>query len=150
VDSGARKVALYAVEAPENWFEDFGSGRLSGGMTKIALETTFVQTVNSGMEYHVFLTPRGECEGLYVANTAADGFEVRELHHGSSNVAFDYRIVARRKGYENVRMADRTWVFSRPRPITLGKVKKARPLPQPLHPAIRPAAQLGKLEAKGK
>jgi hypothetical protein len=31
VDNGSRKVALYAVEAPENWFEDYGSGQLSNG-----------------------------------------------------------------------------------------------------------------------
>jgi hypothetical protein len=27
VDGGTRKVALYAVEAPENWFEDIGSAQ---------------------------------------------------------------------------------------------------------------------------
>ena len=115
VDDGSRKVALYAVEAPENWFEDFGSGKLSGGVASITLEPTFAQTVNTGVEYHVFLTPRGECEGLYVANATATGFEVRELHRGSSNVAFDYRIVARRKGYENIRLADKTKLFEAPK-----------------------------------
>ncbi len=37
-----------------------------------------------------------------------DGFEVHELHRGNSNVAFDYRIVALRRGYENVRLEDMT------------------------------------------
>ena len=35
VDGGARKVALYAVESPENWFEDFGSGQLSNGAVTV-------------------------------------------------------------------------------------------------------------------
>ena len=39
VDGGTRKVALYAVESPENWFEDFGSGQLSNGAATISLKT---------------------------------------------------------------------------------------------------------------
>jgi hypothetical protein len=101
-------VKLYGVASSENWFEDFGSGQLSGGSVQIALDPAFVSTVNTGEAYHVFLTPRGECEGLYVGATTASGFEVRELHHGTSNVSFDYRIVAKRLGYENVRLEDVT------------------------------------------
>jgi hypothetical protein len=108
VDGGARKVALYAVESPENWFEDFGSGRLSNGEAVIDLEPTFAQTVNTTLAYHVFLTPRGDCDGLYVANVNSRSFTVRELRRGISNVEFDFRIVARRKGYENIRLADKT------------------------------------------
>jgi hypothetical protein len=103
-----RNVALYAVEAMENWFEDAGSGKLLNGAATVTLESTFAQTVNTGTEYHVFLTPEGDCEGLYVANKTPAGFEVRELHGGHSNIAFDYRIMARRKGYESVRLADKT------------------------------------------
>jgi hypothetical protein len=103
-----RKVALYAVEAAENWFEDAGSGKLQHGGATVTLESTFAQTVNTGTEYHVFLTPEGDCEGLYVTNKTPTGFEVRELHGGHSNIAFDYRIMARRKGYENVRLVDKT------------------------------------------
>jgi hypothetical protein len=39
---------------------------------------------------------------------AAGGFEVRELQHGTSNISFDYRIVAKRRGYESVRLEDIT------------------------------------------
>lgn len=101
-----KDVSLYAVQSTENWFEDFGSGQLGRGSATINLEPTFAQTVNTGMDYHVFLTPNGDCKGLYVSNKTAAGFEVRELGGGTSNVAFDYRIVAKRKGYENVRLAE--------------------------------------------
>lgn len=110
VDNGARKVALYAVESPKNWFEDFGSASLSNGSAVIPLESTFAQTVNTA-SYHVFLTPNGDCKGLYVSQKGAGGFEVRELGGGASNISFDYRIVAERLGYENVRMADKTQLF---------------------------------------
>jgi hypothetical protein len=108
VDGGSRRVALYAVEAPENWFEDFGSGTLANGAATIALDPTFVQTVNTGMEYHVFLTPNGDCKGLYASQKSAASFDVHELGGGTSNVAFDYRVVVKRSGYENVRLADLT------------------------------------------
>jgi len=96
--------ALYAVESPGVWFEDFGSAQLQNGAATVQLEPLFAKTVNTGVEYHVFLTPLGECNGLYVASKTASGFEVRELGGGTSSVAFDYRIVAQRSGYENTRM----------------------------------------------
>jgi hypothetical protein len=111
VDGGTRKVALYAVEAPENWFEDVGSGQLSNGEAIINLEPVFGQTVNTDTDYHVFLTPKGDCEGLYVSHETATGFEVHELRGGHSNIAFDYRIMAKRKGYEDIRLADKTKAF---------------------------------------
>ncbi len=108
VDGGSRNVALYAVEAPENWFEDFGSGQLSNGLARIGLEPIFVQTVNTDLDYHVFLTPNGDCNGLYVSQKSPTSFEVHELAGGTSSVAFDYRIIAKRKKYETVRLADLT------------------------------------------
>ncbi len=108
VEKGARKVSLYAMQSAENWFEDAGSGQLSNGSASIALDPTFAQTVNTGVEYHVFLTPNGDCKGLYVSQKSATSFEVHELGGGSSSVAFDYRIMAKRSGYENARLADVT------------------------------------------
>ena len=108
---GNRMVRLYAMEAAENWFEDAGGGELVNGKATIQLDRVFAQTVNGEVDYHVFLTPNGECEGLYVANKGAQGFVVRELHGGHSNISFDYRIMARRKGYESVRLEDVTSHF---------------------------------------
>lgn len=133
VDGGARKVALYAVESPKNWFEDFGSGRLSNGSAVIALEPTFAQTVNT-QSYHVFLTPSGDCKGLYVSQRSAGGFEVRELGGGTSSIEFDYRIVAERRGYENVRMEDKTQFF-RQGAMLKGGTKRTTPLRAPVRPA---------------
>ena len=107
VDNGQRQVALYAVESPQNWFEDFGSGKLTNGTVTITLDSAYAQTVNTA-DYHVFLTPRADCEGLYVANSTEAGFEVREMRSGRSNAVFDYRIVALRRGYENLRLEDMT------------------------------------------
>ena len=143
VDGGSRKVSLYGVAAPENWFEDAGSGQLSNGKAVINLEPLFGQTVNTEMEYHVFLTPNGDCNGLYVAQKTATSFVVRELNHGTSGVAFDYRIMAKRKGHENVRMAEAAHIP--PQGTHLSEPIKAR---VPTKPAIanralkQPVAQL--------
>ncbi|MBV9304010.1 MAG: hypothetical protein JOY62_11270 [Acidobacteriaceae bacterium] len=101
VDNNTRKVALYAVEAPENWFEDFGSGHLSSGAATIALEPTFAQTVNTGTEYHVFLTPKGDCKGLRLKR---DGAELRGSRAERRNIKRIVRLPNRR---EAQRLRDR-------------------------------------------
>ena len=97
-------VDVTVMESPEVWFEDFGSGRLSGGVTTISLDSKFTQIVNLSSGYHVFLTPEGDCKGLFVTSKTNHGFEVRELSGGKSSVEFDYRIVAHRNGYEAERL----------------------------------------------
>ncbi len=141
-----RWVRLYTVESPENWFEDFGSGTLSNGSALIALEPTFRDTVTSSQDYHVFLTPRGECEGLYIAGTSTAGFEVRELHHGGSNIAFDYRIVVRRKGYENIRMGNVTEMREHMIAHRQEIMKQLQHRQQVTHPIAQPMANRAQAE----
>ena len=97
-------VKVFSIESPEVWFEDYGADKLNGGMVTVSLEEKFAQTVNLSKGYHVFLTPKGDCKGLYVTNETETGFEVREMGGGGSSVEFDYRIVAHRKGYEDERL----------------------------------------------
>jgi hypothetical protein len=99
---GRRK--LYCMESPGVWFEDFGTAQLANGQATVTIEPLFLQTINTGVPYHVFLTPLGDCNGLYVTNKTATSFEVRELGGGSANVGFDYRIVAKRLGFEDLRL----------------------------------------------
>jgi hypothetical protein len=144
-----REVALYAVESPENWFEDFGSAELKGGAAWVPLDASFAEATNAAITYHVFLTPSGDSNGLYVARKTAAGFEVREHGGGSSSVAFDYRIVVRRRGYEAIRMAEvhgdvKTVEASRQRLGELansGTLKRTVTAPRNAAvPAIRPLA----------
>jgi hypothetical protein len=94
----------FSMESPEVWFEDFGSGRLSGVVTTISLDSKFTQIVNLSSGYHVFLTPERDCKGLFVTSETNHGFEVREFNEGRSSVEFDYCIVAHRNGYEAERL----------------------------------------------
>ncbi len=95
---------LYAMESPEVWFEDFGTAQLANGQATVTIEPLFLQTINTGVPYHVFVTPLGDCNGLYVTNKTATSFEVRELGGGIANIGFDYRIVAKRLGFEDRRL----------------------------------------------
>lgn len=104
--SDGRRVLLYAIESPQNWFEDFGTAQLGDGEAWVSLEGVFAETVNTDANYHVFLTPNGNCRGLYIAEKRPDGFLVREIGGGRSTVSFDYRIVAPRRGFESVRLVE--------------------------------------------
>jgi hypothetical protein len=97
---------LYCVESPESWFEDFGKGSLVNGVACVKLDPDFVAIVNND-DYHVFISPNGESNGLFVDAQTPEGFEVREQKGGASSLTFSYRIVAKRKDiagprFENV------------------------------------------------
>ena len=115
------KRQLYAMESPENWFEDFGRAQLRRGQAVVNIDPVFAETVSKEYEYHVFLTPRGDCRGLYVAIQSATFFEVRELQRGKSTITFDYRIVAKRKGYERARLAEVRQEDTQPTEVSLAE-----------------------------
>jgi hypothetical protein len=88
--------ALYCMESPDLWFEDFGTANLKRGRALVRLDADFAKVITRG-DYKVFLTPEGDCRGLYVRRKSAASFQVRELMGGKSNIVFSYRIVGRRK-----------------------------------------------------
>ena len=92
---GSQRV-LHCMESPEHWFEDFGAAKLKSGRAVVKLDTDFAKVIKRG-DYHVFLTPKGDCRGLCVSRQGGASFEVRELQGGKSSVAFSYRIVGLRK-----------------------------------------------------
>ena len=100
---GYRK--MYAVEATENVFEDFGTASLKGGKARVELDEIFAETVNTGQKYQVYLTPKSlDSKGLAVVSQDAKGFSVGKLHGGTGGYEFDYRVVAKVRGQEAKRM----------------------------------------------
>ena len=95
--------ALYCIESPESWFEDFGSGRLQHGSAEVVIDAGFAATVDTE-DYFVFFTPEGDCRGLYVETKHPASFVVREMQGGASNARFSYRIVAKRNDVEAPRL----------------------------------------------
>ncbi|MGA3210364.1 MAG: hypothetical protein ABSD20_03600 [Terriglobales bacterium] len=103
-----RALQMYSVQSTQNWYEDFGTGELKSGVANVVLDPDFAELANTSVNYHVFLTPNGNCKGLYAIRKTAASFEVHELGGGTASISFDYRIVAKRKGMESIRMADVT------------------------------------------
>ncbi len=114
---------LHCMESPEHWFEDFGAGKLKRGRAVVKLDTEFAKVIKRD-DYKVFLTPEGDCRGLYVRKSAAR-FEVREFGGGTSSIAFSYRIVGRRRDIRGHRRFDKIEVklpvFPRSRRPVRGK-----------------------------
>jgi hypothetical protein len=110
---GARTVETYATQSAENWMEDYGTGSLAGGRGVVQIDATFADTVTADMSYHVFLTPLGDLKSpLYVTKVSATSFEVHEANGGTSSIGFDYKIVAKRRGFEAQRLVDVTDRFN--------------------------------------
>jgi|GEM_PF-2441207 len=118
---------LYCQESPEVWFEDFGSGRLTDGVSRIDLDPLFLETVTINQQHpmKVFITLNGEALGVWVEKQD-DHFIVRELLGGRSNAEFDFRVVAKRKGLENLRLDPFTMTGESARPVSTD-----RPAPAP-------------------
>lgn len=98
-------ISLYCMESPEVWFEDFGEGFLEDGVAFISIDPLFLETVtiDQNNNYHVFIQPYGESNNLIVERKTKS-FIVREINNGKSNISFGYRIIAKRKGYEDKRL----------------------------------------------
>src|SRR5262245_34981402 len=101
------KVKLFAEEAADIWFNDYGQGRLAGGRTHVSLDPVFLQTVtvDAAHPMMVFVQANDECNGLAVTTRTATGFDVVELAHGASAARFTYRVSCKRRYYEDERLA---------------------------------------------
>jgi hypothetical protein len=97
-DVNDAKVRLACPETPEILFEDYGTGQLVNGKAHIDLDPTIAKnvTINEKHPLKAFIQLEGDCNGVYVANKSASGFDVVELNHGTSNVSFSWHIVANR------------------------------------------------------
>lgn len=105
IDNGDYRL-LSCQESPEVWFEDFGEGQLVKGRTHIDLDPVFLQTVTIDDRHpmKVFIQLNDEkCNGTAVKR-GSTGFDVIELQNGTSNASLSYRVVAKRRGYEDVRL----------------------------------------------
>lgn len=92
--SGA-KLVTYSARQSQPTTEDVGEGQLRNGAAYVRLDPSFASIIDHGMRYHVFITPEGNAQSLYVTNKTSAGFEVRESLYGHDSLAFDYRIVAK-------------------------------------------------------
>lgn len=95
-------VAINAYETADYYFGDIGSAKTGDNkVAMINIESLFKETVNTDVEYQVFLTSYGPGD-IWVSERQRDYFVVEsEL----PNMEFGWEIKAKRKGYENTRLA---------------------------------------------
>jgi hypothetical protein len=95
------KVVVYSSpEGDEVATYTRGTARLDAGEARIPLGTTFQWVTNPDVGLTAFLTPHGDCLGLYVESLTSDELVVRELGGGVSDVRFDYFVMGLRIGFE--------------------------------------------------
>ena len=106
LDDG-EKVKVFTEGSAEVYFSDYGDARLVSGHAHVELDPTFLQTVtvNPSHPMRVFIQLTDDCNGVFVANRTETGFDVRELKDGTSYASFSYRVVCKRKYYEDERLA---------------------------------------------
>jgi hypothetical protein len=81
-----------------------GSSRLENGVEVIDLsliDENFIKNISAETPLKIFVTASEESNGLFVSERSAASFTVRELRGGNSGAAFDWIVVARRRGYDD-------------------------------------------------
>ncbi len=98
------KKILFGPECPEPYFEDFGHAQLINGHCHIELDPIFLDCVKTDADHpmKVFIQLNDDCNGVYV-KVGQTGFDVYELHNGTNNASFTYRVVANRKDTDYLR-----------------------------------------------
>ncbi|MBC7523898.1 MAG: hypothetical protein H7239_05620 [Flavobacterium sp.] len=131
-DLEGKYVALSSPEAPENLFQDYGTGKLKNGKAHISIDPIFAKNiaVNDKHPLRVFVQLEGDCEGVYVSKKNQNGFDVTELKNGLSNTSFTYSIIANRADEINqdgtkAKYSDERFVNA-PGPITKTKSELTR------------------------
>lgn len=103
INNGSEYRKLYCEEATEVWFTHYGSSHLVKGKAVVMIDPVFANTVtiDSQNPIKVFIQMSGESKPVYVKKDVLS-FEVIESDGGRSNADFDYRIVAKRRGFEDL------------------------------------------------
>jgi hypothetical protein len=107
---------LICPESPEAWIEDYGSGEVVSGRCRVDLDPLFLDCVTVSDEYplKVLVTFTSPLAHHFYVEKGAAGFDVIVVGEGaeSASATFDYKVVAKWKGFEGVRFLD----FQEPEP----------------------------------
>lgn len=89
---------MFCPEAPEVLFEDYGIGKLENGEAYINLDKIVSKSlkIDESHPLKVFIQLEGECNGVFVSDKTKNGFKVKELNNGRSNITFSWHIVGNR------------------------------------------------------
>ncbi len=94
-------VGINAYETAEYYFGDIGEANTgNAGEVIIGIDKIFNETVNTKIQYQVFVTPYSDCH-VWVERRYDNRFVVRS---DQQNAEFGWELKAKRKGYESDRL----------------------------------------------
>ena len=94
VDTGNSKIAAYTVTSTENVIYKKGKIALTNGSARVNFDKNYTNLL--GDIPIVTTTPMGQCNGLYIESIDKDGFVIKELNNGTSNVPVSWIAVGDR------------------------------------------------------
>jgi hypothetical protein len=97
-----RVIVYSAPEGDEVATYTRGTARLVGGEAQVSLGETFKWVTNPDIGLTAHITPRGDCNGMFVASLSTSEMVVKELGGGTSDAAFDYIVYGLRIGFEEI------------------------------------------------
>lgn len=102
-DENNQNRVLFCPESPEITFTDSGTGKLTNGIAEIKIDPILSKNifVDEKHPLKVFVQLEGDCNGVYVTEKSTEGFIVKELQNGNSNVAFSWQLIASRADDKN-------------------------------------------------
>ncbi len=95
-----QEIVYHTVISDEAGTYHRGTAKLQNGVVIINLPEHF-SIMSSEENLTAQITPRGNCNGLFIEDISSTKLVVRELNNGSSNVEFDYFVNGVRAGYED-------------------------------------------------
>ena len=94
---------LYCYETPTPMFGDLGCGKTNDrGIVIVDIDPEFSETINSGIEYQVFLQKEGDGD-IWVAEKEESYFTVR----GTPNLKFSWEVKCIQKSFEHLRLDEK-------------------------------------------
>ncbi len=94
-------VAINAYETAEYYFGDIGKAKTDkNGQVLIQIDPLFLETINTSVPYHVFVSPYGNAN-VWVEQMDRNSFLVKS---SKPFIEFSWEIKAKRKGYEDDRL----------------------------------------------
>lgn len=94
VDTNNTKTATYSATSTENIVYSKGKVKLYNGVARVNFSTDYTRLLNDAPE--ITMTAMGTCNGIYIESIDKDGFVIKELNNGSTDVAVSWIAVGDR------------------------------------------------------
>jgi hypothetical protein len=96
-------LATYGVDSTRGEIQLSGTSQIVNGEARIFFDYSFSSIISSSTPIKVILTPTSAMQGqLYVDTKNPYGFVVKELNNQDVSGTFDWLVIARRKGLDDV------------------------------------------------